>query len=106
MWAAALTASILASAAPAMAQADQPMDHAAMAASYQEEAKAAEAKVASHQLMLSRYEHMGPMLPKGSGTTKEAMVKHCQKLVDSYKDAAAQANDLAKAHQAMAKEAQ
>lgn len=96
---------VLAVAAPALrAQDTAPMDHAAMASSYQQEAKDAQAKVASHELMLSRYKNM-PMLPKGSPTTKEQMVKHCQSLVDSYKEAAKQASDLAKAHTEMAQAA-
>jgi hypothetical protein len=83
------------------AQDSAPMDHASMAASYDQEAKDAQAKVASHELMPSRYKNM-PMLPKGSPVNKEQMVSHCQKLVDSYKDTAKQATDLAKAHREMA----
>ena len=86
---------------PLGAQDDVPMDNAAMASSYQAEAKEAQAKAASHELMLNRYKNQ-MTFPKGSPTSKEQMVKHCQKLVDSYKEAAAQANDLAKAHQGMA----
>jgi hypothetical protein len=88
----------LATTGVARAQDDATMDHAAMASSYQAEAKEAQAKVASHELMLSRYKNM-PTTPKGAPVPKEAMVKHCQKLVDSYKEAAGQATDLAKAHQ-------
>ena len=78
-------------AVPALrAQDSAPMDHAAIAASYDQEAKDAQAKVASHELMLSRYKNM-PMLPKGSPVNKEQMVSHCQKLVDSYKEAAKEA---------------
>jgi hypothetical protein len=101
----AVAVSMLLVASSIRAQGDAPMDHAAMAASYEQEAKAADAKVASHELMLKRYQGM-LMLPKGSGATKEQMVKHCQKLIDSYKEAAAQANDLAKEHRAMAQGAQ
>lgn len=92
----------IAIAVPALrAQDSAPMDHAAMAASYDQEAKDAQAKVASHELMLGRYKSM-PMLPKGSAVNKDQMVSHCQKLVDSYKDTAKQASDLAKAHREMA----
>lgn len=92
----------LAVAVPALrAQDSAPMDHAAMAASYDQEAKDAQAKVASHELMLSRYKNM-PMLPKGSPMGMEQMVPHCQKLIDSYKETAKQASDLAKAHREMA----
>ena len=83
------------------AQDSPPMDHAAMAASYDQEAKDAQAKAASHEQMLSRYKNM-PILPKGSALNKEQMVAHCQKLVDSYKATAKQASDLAAAHREMA----
>lgn len=89
---------------PVGAQNEGDMDHAALASSYQQEANEARAKAASHEQMLNRYKSM-PALPKGSPTTKEAMVKHCQKLVDSYKASAAQAADLAKAHQQLAQPA-
>ena len=92
----------LAVAVPALhAQDTAPMDHAAMAASYDQEAKDAQAKVASHEKMLASYKNM-PMVPKGSAMGMEQMVPHCQKLVDSYKEAAKQASDLAKAHREMA----
>lgn len=86
---------------PVLAQDAAPMDNAAIAASYDQEAKEAQAKAATHEQMLSRYKSM-PMLPKGSAVNKEQMVKHCQSLVDSYKTTAKQAADLAKAHREMA----
>jgi hypothetical protein len=93
---------VLATAAPPVrAQDTTPMDHAALAASYDQDAKDAQQKAASHELMLRRYENM-PTLPKGSAVNKEQMVKHCQSLVDSYKSTAKQATDLASAHRAMA----
>lgn len=103
---AALLGGLLLVAAAPYAQDDQAaqaaMDHAALAASYQAEAQAAQAKVAEHEKMLERYERL-PMIPKGSATLpKEAMIKHCQKLIESYEAAAAEATDLAKAHQEMA----
>lgn len=76
------------------------MDHAALASSYEQEAKDAQAKAASHEMMLGRYKNLP--LPKGSAVNKEQMVKHCQSLVDSYKQTATQASDLAKAHREMA----
>jgi|SRR5581483_9223501 len=75
-----------------------PMDHAAMASSYQAEAKAAQQKVAEHETMLSRYKN-APVFPKGAPFPKEAMTKHCQKLIDAYKQAGVEAGDLAKLHQ-------
>ena len=101
---AALLAALVLAAPPVRAQDQGTMDHAAMASDYQAEAKEAQAKAASHQLMLDRYKNM-PMLPKGSPVTRDQMVKHCQKLVDSYKETATEAGDLAKAHQSMAQPA-
>jgi hypothetical protein len=93
---------ILATATPPVrAQDTTPMDHAALAASYDQDAKDAQQKAAAHELMLGRYQNM-PMLPKGSAVNKEQMVKHCQSLVDSYKSTAKQATDLASAHRSMA----
>ena len=81
-----------------------PMDNAAMASSYQAEAKAAQQKAAEHETMLSRYKN-APSFPKGSPFPKEAMTKHCQKLIDAYKQAAGEAGDLAKMHQEAATQA-
>lgn len=79
-----------------------PMDHAALAASYEKEAKDARQMAAQHQTMLNRYKN-APSIPKGSALPKEAMVEHCQKLMDAYGQAAAQADSLAQAHKAAAK---
>lgn len=97
-----ITFAVFAAAAPrVLAQGTAPMDHAAMAASYDQEAKDAQAKVAEHEHMLAQYKSM-PSLPKGSPVNKEQMVQHCQSLVDSYQATAKQAKDLAKAHREMA----
>lgn len=93
---------VFAAAAPrALAQDTAPMNHAAIAASYDQEAKDAQAKVTMHEQMLGQYKSM-PTLPKGSPVNKEQMVTHCQSLVDSYKATATQAADLAKAHRELA----
>lgn len=95
------TLAFLSVAVPAVhAQNAAPMDNAAIAASYDQEAKDAQAKAATHEEMLARYKSM-PMLPKGSAVNKEQMVSHCQKIIDSYKQTAKQASDLAKAHREM-----
>jgi hypothetical protein len=90
---------------PSWAQdAAAPMDHAALAASYQAEAKAAQQKAAEHETMMNRYK-TAPSFPKGVAFPKEAMTQHCQKLVDSYKQAAGEAGNLAKMHQEAAQAA-
>lgn len=42
-----------------------------------------------------------PVPPKGNAVNREQMIQHCQKLVDSYKQTAKQATDLAQAHREM-----
>lgn len=101
---------------PALSSDAAPIDHAALAKSYREEAQAAEAKAAMHERMLKHYQQMpdvpegrpgrrqrafGPVAP-GSPLTKDQAVKHCQQLVDSYKRAASNAAELATAHASMA----
>jgi hypothetical protein len=81
-----------------------PMDHAALATSYQAEAKAAQQKAAEHETMMNRYK-TAPSFPKGVAFPKEAMAQHCQKLVDAYTQAAGEATSLAKMHQEAAKAA-
>jgi hypothetical protein len=87
------------SAAVSWAQEDSaPMDHAALATSYQNEARDAQQKAAMHETMMRRYQN-APSLPKGQAFPKEAMTQHCQKLITAYKQAAGEAGDLAKMHQ-------
>lgn len=81
------------------AEAAPSMDHAAMAASYESEAKAAQEKAAEHEAMMGKYKNLP--LPKGSAVTKQAMTSHCQKLVAGYKSIASEAGSLAKEHQQM-----
>lgn len=70
-------------------------DHAALAARYSSEAKALREKVADHELMLHRYENAATS-GKGVPFPKATLVQHCRKLVASYKEAASNAEALAK----------
>ena len=70
-------------------------DHAVLAAMYSSEAKALRQKVADHELMLHRYENAATSA-KGIPFPKATLVQHCRKLVASYKEAAANAEALAK----------
>lgn len=72
-----------------------PNDHAALAATYSSEAKALRQKVADHELMLHRYEN-AMTSAKGIPFPKATLVQHCRKLVASYKEAASNAEALAK----------
>lgn len=80
-------------------------EHASLAQAYQAEAKQAQEKVAQHQLMLSRYKN-APTLQKGLSVPTAPMVAHCQKLVDSYKQVASEAGELAKIHRQAASSTQ
>lgn len=70
-------------------------DHAALAAMYSSEAKTLREKVADHELMLHRYESAATSA-KGIPFPKATLVQHCRKLVASYKEAASNAEALAK----------
>jgi hypothetical protein len=70
-------------------------DHAALAAMYSSEDKALRQKVADHELMLHRYENAATFA-KGIPFPKATLVQHCRKLVASYKEAASNAEALAK----------
>lgn len=95
---AAIALALLLGSYPARAASDAgSMDHAAMAKSYQDEATEDAAKAKTHEEMAERYKNLG--IPKGSGVTKEQMMQHCEKLSAAYKQAAAQAGDLAKLHE-------
>ena len=85
---------------PAMSMPAQ-TDHAALAAMYEADARSLQQKVASHQLMLERYRN-APALPKGSPFPKEVLVNHCRKLVESYQQAAKDAQEMAKMEQQLA----
>ena len=78
-----------------------PNDHAALAAMYSSEAKALRQKVADHEIMLHRYENAATSA-KGIPFPKATLVQHCRKLVASYKEAASNAEALAKMERELA----
>jgi hypothetical protein len=78
-----------------------PEDHAAAATAYEAEAKEAKRKAASHELMARRYRN-APTGHKGLKVPTTAMASHCQKLADSYGQAAVEASALAELHRAAA----
>ena len=96
----ATVAALVLSSSTLRAESQAPMDHSAMAQSYETEAKEAQQKAASHEQEMKRYENLG--VPKGSGVTMQGMVTHCQKLSNAYKSAATEATALAKGHRQMA----
>jgi hypothetical protein len=75
-------------------------DHEVIAASYDAEAKAAEAKAAEHELMAKAYQ--GAVGMKGS---RDALMSHCNRLGANYRAAAKEYRSLATEHRAMAKTA-
>lgn len=76
-------------------------DHAALATMYSREAKALREKVASHEVMLQRYEKAA-VPAKGAPFPKAALVQHCRSLIAAYQQAATDAEQLAKMEQALA----
>ncbi|HJQ82963.1 MAG TPA: hypothetical protein VKA21_02730 [Candidatus Binatia bacterium] len=74
-------------------------DHEAIAAYYDEQAKAAEAKAAEHRKMEQEYRKAG------GPAAKAQLPAHCEGLVKSYIGAAKEYAALAKAHREMAKHA-
>jgi hypothetical protein len=107
---AAVVALCLASPLPAAAEvteaqiaaATTPADHEAIAKSYEADAVTAEAKAKEHEAMARKYRSIGG--PKSTANSSP-MVRHCQRLVKSYTDAAADYRALAAGHHSMAKNA-
>lgn len=71
--------------------------HEELATAYENEAKELEGRVARHERMGKMYETMHAGHKHGLGIGKEAL-KHCQELTENYRDAAANAAELAKMH--------
>ena len=80
----------------AIAAAKTPADHEAIAARYDAEASALDAKIKEHSSMSNAYKAWGK-----SGHGFEA---HCDKLVNALTDARAQYGELGKMHKQMATE--
>jgi hypothetical protein len=78
-----------------------PADHEAIAKSYDADAAAAEAAASKHKAMARAYQSVGG--PKKTGPN--SMVRHCERLVKTYTDAAADYRALAAEHRSMAQDA-
>jgi hypothetical protein len=85
-----------------IAAAKTPADHEAIAKLYEADAVTAEAKAKEHDTMARKYRSIGG--PKSTANSSP-MVRHCQRLVKSYTDAAADYRALAAEHHSMAKDA-
>ena len=77
-------------------------DHLAEAAKYEQEARDLDAKAAEHKGMGQLYRTQRSAGSK-QGAASQSLVSHCDRLVKSYTQAAAEARALAKAHRDMAK---
>jgi hypothetical protein len=85
--------------APLAAWSEDAMDHAALAAQYEQEAKDARAQVEKHKAMKKRYD----AIPVSKlGTPGGTMENHCKRLIADYEAAAADADEMAKAHRELA----
>jgi hypothetical protein len=74
-------------------------DHEALAAHYEQEAKALQDKAAEHETMAQKYQ-------RGAyGKTATTMIQHCEFLARTYRGAAKENLELAKEHHELAKAA-
>lgn len=78
--------------------AGEEMDHAALAAQYEQEAKEARAKAQYHRDMEKRYDRI--QVTKGG--QPKVMAGHCKRLIAEYEQIAENAEALAKEHRAAA----
>ena len=78
------------------------MDHAALAAQYEQEAKDARAKVQLHKDMEKRYGAIKVTNPKSGLPNLNTMKSHCRRLISEYTEVANDAEALAKEHRAAA----
>ena len=72
-------------------------DHEALAAHYEQEAKALQAKAADHRRMAQGYAKSG-----GYAVTKGNLLQHCEALASTYGKAADENLELAKQHRQLA----
>jgi hypothetical protein len=84
-----------------IAAARTPADHETIAQAYEADAATADAKAKEHQAMARTYRSAGG--PKSS-SNYSAMVRHCERLVKDYTEAAADYRALAAEHRDMAKD--
>ena len=84
------------------ARAEEAMDHAALAAQYEQEAKDARAKAQLHEDMEKRYEGVKVVNPKSGFPNLNTMKNHCRRLISEYTEIANDAEALAKEHRAAA----
>jgi hypothetical protein len=84
------------------ARAAEAMDHAAIAAQYEQEAKDARAKVDFHKNMEKQYDAIKVSNPKSGLPNLNTMKNHCGRLINEYTEVANDADALAKEHRAAA----
>ena len=82
-----------------IAAARTPAEHEAIAKAYEADAAAADAKAKEHEAMARTYRSTG-----GPTSNTNSMVRHCERLVKDYTDAAAGYRALAAEHRGMAKD--
>ena len=80
-----------------IAAARTPADHELIAKAYEADAAAADAKAKEHEAMARTYRSSG-----GPKSNTNSMVRHCERLVKDYTNAAADYRALAKEHRGMA----
>ena len=101
MFASMAMAAVLVFGITVTARAAEAMDHAALAAQYEQEAKDARAKVEFHKSMEKQYD-VKVTNPKSGLPNLNTMKNHCGRLIREYTDVANDADALAKEHRAAA----
>ena len=79
-----------------IAAAKSKADHEALANSYEQEAKALDARAADHEALAKAYAELAYL------KDKPGLIAHCASLVDRYRAAARETRELARAHQELA----
>ena len=78
------------------------MDHATLAAQYEQEAKDARAKVQFHTDMEKQYDRIKVTNPKSGLPNLNTMKNHCRRLISEHTEVAKDADAMAKEQRAAA----
>lgn len=99
-----LTPIVLAAAEPEMHMPQTAAEHAAEAARYEQEARELEAKAEHHAQMAKRYRARYSAGTKGAEGIR-SLIRHCERLAKSYREAASEARAMAQTHRHMSEPA-
>ena len=81
---------------------ETPAEHEAEAARYEKESRDLEARAAEHAERAARYKARMTGMSRKQSSAYHGMYKHCERLAKAYRDAAAEAGEMARMHREMA----